>query len=234
MNCELHRHSSSFLNLTPDVRSHLTRPTIRSALAWAIALSTYFFGIYFACNWIVSKRAGVPSLFFAWELRLPFVPAMIVPYLSEDLFFFFAPFLCQTRVELRQLGLRLTLAVNVAAVFFLLFPLHAGYSRHAVDGLDGLLFALLDALDRPYNLVPSLHLAVLVVLWATYRRHLRGLLRPVMQAWFVLIGVSTILTRQHHLIDVGTGLVLGAICLYLVPASSLRNTARPPLSAPGG
>ena len=232
MNCEMDRQSSGLLNSALDVPSHPLRPTIKSALAWAIGLSTYFFGIYFACNWIVSKRVGVPGLFFAWELRLPFVPAMIVPYLSEDLFFFFAPFLCATRAELRQLGLRLTLAVNVAAVFFLLFPLRIGYARHAVGGLDGLLFSLLDALDRPYNLVPSLHLAVLVVTWATYCRHLRGLPRRAVQSWFILIGLSTVFTRQHHLIDVITGLALGAFCLYAVPDRAHGITVIPSTAVP--
>jgi membrane-associated phospholipid phosphatase len=205
--------SQSILELQPNPR----RPSVKCALAWALSLSTYFFGIYFLCNWIVSKRTSVPSLYFGWELRLPFVPAMIVPYLSEDLFFFFAPFLCMTHAELRRHGLRLVLAVNVAAVIFLLWPLRIGFSRTPVAGFDGLLFSLLNALDRPYNLAPSLHLALLVLLWAVYRRHVRGLLRRAVQLWFVLIGVSTVLTRQHHLIDVLTGLALGAVCLYLVP-----------------
>jgi membrane-associated phospholipid phosphatase len=218
------RPSSEFSHSLLEAPAHPSRPGVKSAFVWAIGLSTYFFGVYFLCNWIVSKRASVPSLYFGWELRLPFVPAMIVPYLSEDLFFFFAPFLCMTHAELRRHGLRLIMAVNVAAVIFLLWPLRIGFSRTPVAGFDGLLFSLLNALDRPYNLAPSLHLALLVLLWAVYRRHVRGLLRRGVQLWFVLVGISTVLTRQHHLIDVLTGLALGAVCLYLVPDGQVSPT----------
>jgi protein-tyrosine phosphatase/membrane-associated phospholipid phosphatase len=187
------------------------------ALAWAIGASAYFLGVYTICNWIASLRTGVPGLYFGWELRFPFVAVMIVPYLSEDVFFFFSPFLCRTRDEMRRHGIRLILAINIAALFFLLFPLRIGWPREPVSGANGLLFDLLRALDRPYNLAPSLHLALLVLLWVVYCRRTHGLLRIAIQIWLVLIGVSTVLTHQHHLIDVVTGVALGALCLYLVP-----------------
>ena len=189
----------------------------RPRLAWAVGASACFLGIYFLVNWIASLRRGVPGLYFGWELRIPLVPVMIVPYLSEDVFFFFSPFLCRTPGELRRHGVRLLLAVIIAALFFLLFPLHIGWPREPVSGASGLLFALLRVLDRPYNLVPSLHLALLVLLWVVYSRRTRGIVRIAVQGWFVLIGISTVLTRQHHLIDVVTGLMLGWLCLYLLP-----------------
>jgi len=194
-----------------SVRAHLP------ALAWAVGASAYFLSVYFFCNWIASLRTGVPGLYFGWELRFPLVPVMIVPYLSEDLFFFFSPFLCRTPGEMHRHGVRLVLAVNIAALFFLLFPLHIGWPRQPVQGANGLLFDLLRALDRPYNLAPSLHLALLVLLWVVYCRRTKGLVRVGIQIWFILIGISTVLTRQHHLIDVLTGLALGALCIYLVP-----------------
>lgn len=200
-------------------------PFLKPRLAWAIGASACFLSVYFFTNWIASLCTGVPGLYFGWELRSPLVPVMIVPYLSEDVFFFFSPFLCRTSDELRRHGVRLILAVNIAAVFFLLFPLHIGWPREPVNGASGLLFALLRMLDRPYNLAPSLHLALLVLLWVVYSRRTHGALRIAVQVWFVLIGVSTILTRQHHLIDVATGLMLGWLCLYLLPDGPAAGTS---------
>lgn len=204
-------------NSSAPAEPAVAKSQFKLALAWAIGASACFFGVYCSCNWIASLQAGVPRLYFRWELRFPLVPVMILPYLSEDVFFFFSPFVCRTRDELNRHGVRLVLTLLVAAVFFLLFPLHIGWPRDPVSGVNGSLFVLERTLDRPYNLVPSLHLGFLVLLWVVYSRRTRGALRLAVQVWFVLIGISTVLTQQHHLIDVVTGLMLGWLCMYLVP-----------------
>jgi hypothetical protein len=43
------------------------------------------------------------------------------------------------------------------------------------------------------------------------------LARATAQAWFVLIALSTLLTYQHHLIDVVSGAGLGIFCLHVIP-----------------
>ena len=63
-------------------------------------------------------------------------------------------------------------------------------------------------MDQPYNLFPSLHIAQLGVLAAVYGRHTRGGLWLACQLWFALICLSTVLTYQHHLIDIA-GRLLG-------------------------
>ena len=52
------------------------------------------------------------------------------------------------------------------------------------------------------------------------RRHTRGLLRSASNFWFVLIGLSTLLTYQHHLMDVVAGFALGVYCLYFIRESA--------------
>ena len=55
-----------------------------------------FIVVYGACNWITAHRGDVGTWYYEWERRIPFVPVMIVPYMSIDLFFITAPFLCQS------------------------------------------------------------------------------------------------------------------------------------------
>ena len=187
------------------------------AVFWAVGTSAYFMLVYNGCNWLASRRAHVPSLYFAWERRIPFVAAMIVPYMSMDVFFFLSFFFCTDRREMRLHGLRLLAAMIVAAVCFLIFPLKFAFTRPAVGGFYGFLFTVLGSFDRPYNLVPSLHIALLVLLWAIYRRHSRGWVRLALAVWFILIGISPLLTWQHHLIDIVTGFLLGVAILWLMP-----------------
>ena len=205
-----------------DPDSPMPAPAARRPWGWAllhaVGMSVFFFAIYGTCNWVTSRRADVGTLFFAWERHIPLVPWMILPYMSIDLFFFFSFFLCADRQELGTHTKRLLLANLVAAVCFLLFPLQMGFTRpESIPGVHGPVFALLDLFDKPYNLAPSLHIAQLAILWVVYVSHTRGLVRRTIQAWFVLIVLSTLFTWQHHFIDVATGQALGLLCLYTFP-----------------
>ena len=193
------------------------------ALANAVGLSLFFFAVYVSCNVITSRRSDVGHASFAWEQFIPFVPWMIVPYMSLDLFFFAAPFLCATRRERTDHARRLMLAMMIAGACFLLFPLTPTFTRPRVVGMFAPVFNFLYGFDRPYNLAPSLHIALRSLLWVVYVRHLRGLARAGVTVWFVLIGLSTVLTHQHQVIDVVTGQFLGLFCLHVFPDGSGAN-----------
>src|SRR5262245_22597963 len=96
------------------------RPTFRSAALNAAVLSLLFMVVYSACNVITTHRTDVGVWHYEWENLIPFVPLMIVPYMSIDAFFVGVPFLCTTGAELRALRRRITLGILVAGVCFLL------------------------------------------------------------------------------------------------------------------
>jgi hypothetical protein len=189
-------------------------PRLRQ-LFWAIALSVYFIAIYSTTNLLASQQPAVPSVYFAWERHMPFVPAMIVPYMSIDLFFFFAPFLCAERRQMRVHAMRIIFAVTVAGIIFFVAPLKYGFERPRVEGMFAPIFTLLWSADLPFNLAPSLHLALRTILWPVYVRRTRGTLRLCVKIWFLAIGISTLLVHQHHLIDVVSGVALGMMALYV-------------------
>jgi protein-tyrosine phosphatase/membrane-associated phospholipid phosphatase len=204
-----------------ESRSRGTRCTFK-ALAASVGLSVLFLVVYGWCNWFTAHRANVPTLFFEWERLIPFVPLMIAPYMSIDLFFVAAPFLCRDDRELATFSKRIAAAILIAGVCFLLFPLRFAFERPHADGWLGALFDWFRAMDQPYNLLPSLHVALRTILAELYARHTRGLLRQASNIWFVLIGLSAVLTYQHHVMDVAGGFALGAYCLYFIRESPLR------------
>ena len=128
-----------------------------------------FFLVYGWCNAFTSHRPDVGSFFFAWERRIPFVPVMILPYMSIDLFFAGSFFLCRSRAELRVHAWRIALAIAISAAGFLLFPLRLRLDAPGGHGWLGNLFAPLNALDQPYNLCPSLHISLRALLVAGLR-----------------------------------------------------------------
>jgi protein-tyrosine phosphatase len=185
------------------------------ALAVSAGLSVLFLIVYGGCNWITEHRANVGTLYFDWERQIPFVPFFILPYMSIDLFFVVAPFLCRTDRELSIFAKRIAAAIILAGICFLFFPLRFAFPRPYADGWLGALFDWFRGMDAPHNLLPSLHAAFTLILLDIYFRHTRGFIRVGIMTWFVLIALSPVLTYQHHLIDIAGGLVLATYCLYL-------------------
>ena len=189
-------------------------------------MSLLFLTVYGGCNWITSQRSDVGTFYFQWERAIPFVPLLILPYLSIDLFFVAAPFLCRTDHELRTFAKRVTAAILIAGACFLLFPLRFAFPRPEASGWSGAIFDWFRGLDAPYNLVPSLHAVFWVFLFPLYARHTRGLLRMILIGWLILIGISPVLTYQHHVIDIIGGFILAGYCFYLFRESAEKLPVR--------
>ncbi len=190
-------------------------------------LSLLFLVVYSTTNWLTSLRSDVGTWYYAWERWIPFVPLMIVPYMSIDAFFVGAPFLCRDRSELKTLALRITFAILVAGSCFLLFPLRLARERPEITGWVGAAFGWFFKMDQPFNLLPSLHITLRTILAVTYARHTRGLVRIASHTWFTLVGFSTVLTYQHHIVDVVGGFILAAICFYVFSAAEWRLPVTP-------
>jgi membrane-associated phospholipid phosphatase len=207
------------------------------ALVASAGLSILFLIVYGNCNWISSRRANVGTFYFEWERRIPFVPFFILPYMSIDLFFIGAPFLCRTDRELLILVKRIAVAISVAGICFLLVPMRFAFPRPHADGWLGALFDWFRGMDAPYNLLPSLHAALMLILVDVYFRHTRGFVRVATMVWFILIALSPVLTYQHHVIDIVGGFVLAGVCFWLfrepdfssLPRHSKTNNRSSPL-----
>lgn len=201
---------------------------IPRAARTSVLLSLLFVIVYGSTNWWTAQRpsSDVGTWYFAWELTaIPYVPVLMVPYMSIDLFFFAAAFLCRDERELRVFARRVVFSIVVAAAFFLLLPLKLAWpERPSVGGWFG---AFVEQsctapflMEYPHNLFPALHITLAIILADHYGRHTRGLVRVLSCLWFILIGISTVLTWQHHLVDIAGGVVLAGFAFYLFRESS--------------
>lgn len=184
-----------------------------------VFLAPFFFLTYGFANQYASGLSDVPSIVFAWEKHIPLWAWTIVPYWSIDLFYGLSLLLCWNKFELKQQALRLFLAQVISISCFLLFPLKFSFERPPLDGFFGLWFDVLMGFDKPFNQAPSLHIVLLIILWDFYRRHVQGTWKYLVDFWCVLIGISVLTTWQHHFIDLPTGILVGALCLWLFPIS---------------
>jgi protein-tyrosine phosphatase/membrane-associated phospholipid phosphatase len=197
-------------------RSPGARPW-RRALAWLLFLGPFFFLTYGLANWAAARHAVVPALAFGWERAIPFWAWTIVPYWSIDLLYGLSLFVCISRGELDAHAKRLLTAQFFAVTCFVAAPHRFSFDRPRADGVFGTLFDALAGFDLPYNQIPSLHIALAVILWVLYARELRGVARILLDVWFMLIGASVLTTYQHHFVDIPTGFALGWLCVWLWP-----------------
>jgi membrane-associated phospholipid phosphatase len=198
--------------------------TPREACLRLMGLSLLCGALYRLSNQLSAQRGDTAGGVLAWDHAIPFVDWTVWPYLSIVLPFTASFIVGRDRAALDRHSRSVLLALALALACYALVPLRFAFERPPTDGLTGALFAGLGAFDLPYNRAPSLHIAVLVLLWARLAPLLRsGWPRHLLASWFLLIGGSVLTTWQHHLIDVPAGLAVGLLSLAL----SQRRPQRP-------
>lgn len=145
---------------------------------------------------------------------VPLWPWSIVPYCSINLVYVVAFFVCYEPAALRRLASRLLSVQCGAFVVFWLFPCRMQRSVPALEGLPAMLYQWLGHFDQPYNLLPSLHIAVLGVLWRTLLPWVPLRWRGLWHGWAVVVAVSALTTGQHHVLDVVAGALLAWLVLW--------------------
>ncbi|MEW9613084.1 phosphatase PAP2/dual specificity phosphatase family protein [Shinella sp. S4-D37] len=194
------------------------RAVFRAAALWLAVLAPFFYLTYGFSNGLAAQRAAVPNLAFGWERHIPFLAWTILPYWSINAFYALSLFVNETPAAVGRLARRYLTAQVVAVLCFIAFPLQAIFVRPETHGLPGFLFDVLGGFDKPFNQAPSLHIALLVIIWDHWRGRLWGAARAIWHVWSFLIGASVLTTWQHHAIDIPTGALLGLFALWLFPA----------------
>jgi membrane-associated phospholipid phosphatase len=157
---------------------------------------------------LVSERTlHVPEL--AWDRALPLLPVWALIYGALYLFLIVLPVLVIRQEEQIRRTVRAYLLVWIAAyVCFLVYPTLAPRPARVIgDGFAVWGLRFLYTADPPYNCFPSLHVAhSFVSALACHRVHREVGVAAVLCA--SLVGVSTLFTRQHYILDVAAGALL--------------------------
>ncbi len=174
--------------------------------------------LYLLSNALASQQGVQRHIALPFESQIPFLQWMIVPYLSSGLFFCLSFAWVRTADQLRVLSQRLLLATVLAALVFYFYPLQFSWPRPAITVAPlAVLFDFLSVFDRPYNQLPSLHVAFCLIFWLSLRDVVASpVARLMLSIWLLLTALATVFTYQHHVLDILGGLALGLVCLLLV------------------
>lgn len=196
------------------------------ALLWAL-ITAEFTVVYYGADWIAAHHALRIHAYLRSELHIPLVPVMVVPYMTMYVIFLFTPVVLRRSADLVRFAGALALVIAVAGIAFLLLPAQLGFAPVSAPGsIWEPWLRLATTLSRTNNLLPSLHVALFTVAAVTFAARVSTPVRAFLGIWLLIVAAATLLTHQHHLIDVVTGLALGGWGARVATSGNLVPVAR--------
>lgn len=146
----------------------------------------------------------------ALDRALPFAPAAVWPYLS---FFVLIPlaYLACPRERLAWLMRSMQACALLCGLCFVLWPTTLDYPPLQGDGLSLGLLRMLDAGDSSHNCLPSLHGALSTLAIVALLDREQPLRNALLLLWGLVLAISIVMARRHLALDLGCGIVLGAL-----------------------
>jgi membrane-associated phospholipid phosphatase len=181
------------------------------------------FSFYFIINRFLAY-AKVPAYELATiEPYIPLVSPFLIFYLSYFIFLLIPIFLTYSnRKELRKLAIAYATILIISYIIFLAFPTKIirpetiepnGWN---ISPFNEVLSAIYQN-DSPYNAFPSTHVSLslmAMLICFRYKKRFRRLAHLSIP-WFILIALSTLIIKQHYILDVAGGMVLSVIVYYI-------------------
>ena len=164
----------------------------------------------------------VPAI--ALDHAVPLQPAWAMVYGSLYLFLIMLPvFVVRQQEQIRRTVLAYLMVWITAYVFFLTYPTMAPRPAEVIGkGFVVWCLRFLYELDPPYNCFPSIHVAHSFVSALTCYRVHRGVgIASAIAA--SLIGISTLFSKQHYILDVIAGILLACAAYAVFLRSYPRN-----------
>lgn len=189
---------------------------IKQKIFGLILCSIVFAIVYNFTAWYAASFENVPSFVFEIEKNIPFIASSIIPYITSGIFFCAVFFVVQTKEQLIVLTKRMLFIILISGICFMLFPLKFSIAKPEINNsILEIPFLFLQKMDSPFNQSPSLHIAFAFVFWSVFRNFKSG--RRYIIIWLILLGISTLTTYQHHLIDVFSGAILAQLTFVIFP-----------------
>jgi membrane-associated phospholipid phosphatase len=180
-------------------------------VGYAVLIQLLWIVVYGGCSWLTAHRALRVPLATSWDARIPFVPEAAVAYLSLGPMMWLSPFVLKSTSALRDFARALAWLIVISGLGFLLLPADEPIVLEGVAGSKSALMSAADRINLDHNLCPSLHVGMAVVCAVAYSRN-SGLFRiAFFWTWAVAIAASTLLIRDHYVIDVLAGAVVGGL-----------------------
>jgi len=182
-------------------------------LAWHAGLGLWIALCYYPPQiWPWREAVQMPAWFH--EDALPFLPDWSWIYASVFVLHTAALWVGEEMTLIRRYAKSVALSFAIGAVFFWFMPtsLDRPQIQHAPYEW------LITRVDGERNVFPSLHAAMATLSVVRFWRGTSTFLRILLVLWWICLIFSTLVTRQHSVVDLVAGALLsGVLCWMMRP-----------------
>ena len=155
------------------------------------------------------------------DSQLPFIPSFIYFYIIWYLMLFFVPFILYKYDELNFNKYILTtfIGITVCGIIYFVFPTIIVRESIVVNNVTTFLIELIYKLDTPaLNCLPSMHclISFFFMIYCSLCKPLPIKYKFLINIFSILVVISTVLIKQHFIIDVITALIISIIVSFII------------------
>lgn len=183
---------------------------------WMIISYLIFIFFYKTAGIYTSNLESVPSFYLPWEKNIPFIPWLVIPYMSSGVFFVIIFLLCKTKESLYRLVKQINSITIISSIAFFIFPLKFAFEKPEIKNCFlSIFFQFFERMDNSFNQCPSLHISYAVLFAVVFQKEIKNKVKYIFHIWFLLMGLSTLFIYQHHIIDIISALLLVIFILFI-------------------
>lgn len=206
---------------------------VLTLIATSSFVALFFVGYFYVQGHPTGPPIVMPLT--ALDRLIPFQPHALVAYLSLWVYLGFGPGLQRTYTDVFVYGLWMGALCLTGLACLYIWPTQIPPMTLDVSGIPGI--ALLRRVDAGGNACPSMHVAAAAFTAIRVQEILRGTqsplwLRMLNWIWCGAIIYSTLAIRQHVVLDVAAGALLGVAFAYSSRVLTTRHTSRGGVSSP--
>ena len=193
-------------------RTSWTERVTAGLLLLAIFALAFLYVDHFNARWAANGR-HVTQLATRFDAYVPFVPAFVFAYLVYYPWVMLVLPILRQRAQLYR-GVAAFVVIEAIAIWaFLTFPSHMERPIVLGAGLAPELVRWVYRVDPGWNLAPSLHVAHCTLV-ALFYRELAPRQYPWVAAGSCLIAASTVLIKQHYVVDIPFGIACALVAYW--------------------
>lgn len=169
--------------------------------------SVLFIVTFYSANEYAISLVSRWKMYSQIELKIPYMESWFSIYGSVFILVCFVPFILQRSSDIRRWGHECNAAILLAAICFFALPAELGYPILPRTDTPSVV-AWIKGIAGQYNLFPSLHVALSTITVKNLKLYCKMPQSLCLDLWWVMVVASTLLTHQHHIVDVLGGMIL--------------------------